>query len=196
MVSPLYDLSTFTKLRQQHLLTVSFPVCAYQTQDNSDEPLGIIDIAGQHLADPARDVTYTRLKTDRATPGRVEGVRIQMSGNRYEGRKQEAIIEMRCKDSDKSIEKPRLRASEDDKEGGDEDDDGGDGSGEKKETSDPVDDGKGGTIKYISYGPLETNGAEDVLFVQWETKYACEDREPDEEEVKKGWGFFTWLFVM
>ena len=148
------------------------------------------------MADPAGDVKYTRLKTERkATPDRVEGVRIEMSGNKYNGRKQEAIFEMRCKDSDKPEEKLRSRADEDDKDGGNQDDDGGNGDGEKKEKSDPVDDGKGGTIRYVSYGPLESNGAVDVLFVQWDTKYACEDREPDEES-KKGWGFFTWLFVM
>ena len=163
--------------------------------ENAEQPLGVIPIAGTHFADKQGDVTFTRLKTERAKD-RVEGVRITFSGNVYERRPQEAVLEFRCQASDKSTEKLRRLKDEDDKEDGDKGDDGDDGDHEKKEKSEPVDDGKGGMIRYVSYGPLESNGAEDVLFVQWDTKYACEDREPDPEEVKKGWGFFTWLFVM
>ena len=175
---------------------MSHIVCAYQTQKNNDQPLGIIAIAGLHFADKPGDVKFTRLKTERASSDRVEGVRITMSGNVYDGRPQEAVLEFRCQDEDKSTEKLRPRKDEDDKEDGDKGDEGEDGDHDKREKSEPVDDGKGGTIQYVSYGPLASNGAEDVLLVRWDTKYACEDREPDPEEVKKGWGFFTWLFVM
>ena len=107
-----------------------------------------------------------------------------MHGGKYDKRKQKAVVELICqRDTEKSI---RSREVDDD------DDD------ENDETKEKVDDGAGGSLQFISYGP--GNEDEDILRLKWNTKYACEDAKdaPDGDGGKKRahWGFFTWFIVV
>ena len=110
----------------------------------------------------------------------------------YNGRKQKAIVEWLC---DKSLEgtegldgsdigddekERRLRTRE---EG--EDDDG---------VGKWVEGGPSLIIK--SYGPLTPDADEDVLRMEWRTKYACENMENSDSDTSGHWGFFTWFIIM
>ncbi|MCJ1309326.1 hypothetical protein MMC25_002985 [Agyrium rufum] len=167
-------------------------VCGVQTEGDDKRVEGIIPIAGQYTGGSDMDVQYTRLKTSKSVKnGDLEGVTILMSGAKYDGRPQEAQIEMHCWTGDKDTERMGRR-----KEGGDDEENGGDEKEKPLPEPEWAEDGKGGRLRYISYGPLESNGAKDLLLVQWQTKYACENREEDPNEKPKGWGFFTWIFVI
>ena len=101
-------------------------------------------------------------------------------------RKQQAVIEFRCLRNGGETEK----REEDEDDNDDED---------RKRAGEQVDDGKGGKLKFLSYGPPDEDSKEDRLRLQWDTPYACEDAaQPPEKDPKTSthWGFFTWMFVM
>ena len=104
---------------------------------------------------------------------------MEMHGGKFQKRKQKAVIELLCsKNGDGATEKR------------DEDEGSGD---EKKTKKEVVEDGQGGRIKLISYEDVE---GEDVLRLQWNTKYACENIESEDPKQSGGWGFFSWFFFM
>ena len=167
-------------------LTLSV-VCAIQYRLDEDgepeeKPFGVIPIAGQYPTTNGGklDVQYTRLKTSSShSDSQQEGLRMEMHGGKYEKRKQKAVIELLCsKNGDGATE----RRDEDE------------GSGDEKTTlKESVDDGQGGRIKLISYEDVE---GVDVLRLQWNTKYACENIESENPKESGGWGFFSWFFFM
>jgi autophagy-related protein 27 len=140
-----------------------------------------------------------------------EGVRLEMTGSRdpfeppkggQKGIKQKATIELICnKDKTgwepgkdpKGEKKSRKRDDDGDDKHEDEDDD-------KHENQDgdnggsPADDGA--ALKFLKYERESTGNEEwDVLRLEWETKYACEDAVTNKPSTE-GWGFFTWLLIM
>ncbi|MCJ1416384.1 hypothetical protein MMC32_002719 [Xylographa parallela] len=162
-------------------------VCAIQyrlEEDGSleEKPFGVIPIAGQYTTTIGGDldVQYTRLKTSSShSDSQQEGLRMEMHGGKFQKRKQKAVIELLCsKNGDGATEKR------------DEDEGSGD---EKKTKKEVVEDGQGGRIKLISYEDVE---GEDVLRLQWNTKYACENIESEDPKQSGGWGFFSWFFFI
>ena len=124
------------------------------------------------------DPKYTRLKTSSShADSELEGIRLEIGGGKYLERKQRAIIEFICP-KDGSTE----RREDDGREG------------QIKSPSEPADDGKGGKIKFRSYEPDPGAADQDLLRLEWDTKYACEDT--PKEKTGTHWGFFTWMFVM
>ena len=147
-----------------------------------EKPYGVIPIAGQYTTTIGGDidVKYTRLKTSAShADSQNEGLRMELHGPKYTGKKQKAIIEFLClRDSDGETEKRQ--------------DDG--GASEERPTPssrEEIDDGQGGKLKFLSYMDEEDEG---VLRMRWDTKYACEDA--DAPERSGGWGFFSWFFFM
>ena len=111
-----------------------------------------------------------------------EGVELEMSGGKYQGVKQKAVVEFLC--DQRSEERRRGVSLKDDEE-----EDGDDKDGKKT-----TDDGEGGTLSFTSY---ETVGEIKVLSLEWHTKYACENAPESDGKPSGGhWGFFTWLIVM
>ncbi|KAI9783082.1 MAG: hypothetical protein M1839_004251 [Geoglossum umbratile] len=165
--------------------------------DHSNTISRVIPIAGDfiHESRPLDD-HWTRLKSSSShADSKKEGVRGVLHGGLYDHRKQKAIIEFLC---DKSLEgteglersdggsvekRRRVRTTE---EEGDGDGDGDDGKW--------VEGGPSLIIK--SYGPLTDGASEDVLRMEWRTKYACEDMKNGDSETNGHWGFFTWLIIM
>lgn len=116
-------------------------------------------------------------------------------GKDSEYRKQKAIITFECRREKTKAEdvERRLRQNDDEEEGGDDkkgEDDDDNKKGSFDEAMGDVDDGKGGTIKFLS---REAANEFEVLKIKWFTKYACEDTPPEQSS---HWGFFTWIFVM
>ena len=149
-----------------------------------------INIAGNYEHDGRYlDPTLERLKTaDSHADSRREGVRIGLGGGLFWERKQGAIIEFRCA-KEGPTERRRRDEEGDDKKDEDMEDPGKGGE--------EVDDGKGGKLRFVSYGPRSEESPDDVLRLTWTTKYACENAasEPSEKS-STHWGFFTWIFVM
>jgi hypothetical protein len=116
----------------------------------------------------------TRLKTSSShADSQQEGVRIEIGGGNYLKRKQKAVIEFIC------------TKGETEKRDGDE---------QERESQEEVDDGQGGTLKFLNYGSADQE--EDILRLSWRTKYACEDAEDSGEGSSGGWGFFSWFFFL
>lgn len=119
-----------------------------------------------------------------------DGLRLEMHGAKYppnnSGKKQKAVIEFLCnaKEEERRRGLPGVRPREDDDDGEDEED---------PNAPDEVDDGKGGRLKFIEYVDVEGTM---TLNLEWKTKYACEDVEPDPATSTRHWGFFTWLIIM
>ncbi|MCJ1295567.1 hypothetical protein MMC34_007130 [Xylographa carneopallida] len=162
-------------------------VCAIQYRLDEDgqpeeKPFGVIPIAGQYTTSGGGnlDVQYTRLKTSSShSDSQQEGLRMEMHGGKYEKRKQKAVIELLCSKSGDGATEKR-----------DEDE----GSGDQKKTlKEVVEDGQGGRIKLLSYEDVE---GVDVLRLQWNTKYACENIESEAPKQSGGWGFFSWFFFI
>ena len=163
-------------------------VCAIQRQAHEEQIYGVIPIAGNYETSTggSLDPHWTRLKTSSShADSKLEGLRLEIGGGSFgkPKRKQQAVIEFICQRDDKTEER--------DESDDDDDDD------EDKTAGEQVDDGKGGTLKFLSYEPPEKDGTEDVLRVEWNTPYACEDAEPEKSpKSSTHWGFFTWMFVM
>jgi len=125
------------------------------------------------------DPQYTRLKTSSShADSQLEGIRMELKGGKYVKKKQKAVIEFLCSRDDESAAEKR-----DDEEGDEEG---------KDKSQEEVDDGQGGRLKFLSYEDVED---EDILRLQWKTKYACEDAK-DVGGKSGGWGFFSWFFFM
>ena len=144
------------------------------------------------------DPTWTRLSTSSIKSDREkEGIRLKMGGGSYppkKGKPQKAVVEFLC-DRKNETEEPRSAfslkdAEEDDDEGND---DGGK-TDEERRAEEQTDDGKGGTLSFLSY---EGVGDEEVLSLEWKTRYACEDSKDSGSKSSSGhWGFFTWFIIM
>ena len=140
------------------------------------------------------DPKLTRLKTSNShRDSQLEGVRIEMGGGKFEQRKQGAIVEFLCP-KEGATERRRRRKEKDDDDDDDEKDDDKENTGKAGEE---VDDGKGGKLKFVSYGPRSETSPDNVLRLTWITKYACEESASKPgEKTSTHWGFFTWIFVM
>ena len=159
----------------------------------------MIPIAGNFILGTGATLEprYTRLKTSPIKEyDAQEGVLVEINGKKDSNSvKQKAAITFECRREKTKAEdaERRLRQSDDEEEGGDDkkgEDDDDKKKGRLGEAMDDVDDGKGGTIKFLSRGPV---GEFEVLRIKWLTKYACEDAQPEQSS---HWGFFTWIFVM
>ena len=74
------------------------------------------------------------------------------------------------------------------------DDDNGNKDEEEDRSGLAIDDGQGGTLKYISWAP---EGGSTVLRLEWETTHACENSSAPTNSSSSGhWGFFTWFIIM
>ncbi|MCJ1352879.1 MAG: hypothetical protein MMC33_002863 [Icmadophila ericetorum] len=172
-------------------------ICDIQKKEDSDEIFAVIPIAGVFALGTggALEPHYTRLKTLAVKEyDDQEGVLVEIGGGKdTDGRKQKAAITFECtKGND---EGRRSRRIDGDEEGGGDDkkkDDEDDGKKDKVgESMGDVDDGKGGTIKFLSRRAVNEY---DVLKIKWLTKYACEDSPGEKSSLH--WGFFTWIFVI
>ena len=160
----------------------------------------MIPIAGDYTTSGAVggghfNPTWTRLKgSDSPSDREKEGIRLAMGGGMYppkKGKLQRAVVEFLChKDAEEGRRKALL--TREDEEG---DDDGGENKkDDERRAKLQTDDGEGGTLKFISYGQV---GDDEVLNLEWKTKYACEDGSGDDEGSSSGhWGFFTWFIIM
>jgi hypothetical protein len=142
------------------------------------------------------DPKFTRLKNDASNSDEKEGVRVELHGGKYAGKPQKAIVEFLCDTSVSGNEgfedekggaiDPRAYGRmqrRDDKDDGDEE-------------PDLPDLDKGKNLKFLSY---KEEGENEVLRLQWKTKFACENakdaKDPDQEK-SAGWGFFTWFIII
>ena len=190
----------------------NFSVCARELLTNTAEHKEMagntIPIAGEyyHLTGDSLDPKWTRLKTSASNSDREkEGLRLEMSGPKFEKVKQKAIIEFICK-PDTDYDRKRRRSGSDffgvDNKAADEDKDpnegadDGDDDEEEDKSGEITDDGHGGKLKYISWDTEKDQTR--VLRLQWDTKYVCEDAENlDDDKSSSGhWGIFTWFIIM
>lgn len=158
-------------------------VCGIEHVINGETDLveKVIPVAGEyHGKTGALDPQYERIKTSSShSDADKEGVRVTMNGGEYNKRPQRAIIEFIC-NQNRTGEEGNLSA------------------GHGKEGS--VDDDKDEdgfcmpSLSFTSYG-ADPDDKMDILRLQWETKYACEERS-DEDGMKPSWGFFTWFILM
>ena len=142
------------------------------------------------------ETKLTRIKHSAGNSGDEEGVIVELHGGKSDnGTKQKAIIKFLC---DKSVS--GNEGFGDDAEMVDmdqytsmqrrkEDDD---------DTSHLPDLDKGKNLKFQSY---KMEGDNQVLRLEWKTKYACEGmanhKDPDDDTDKSGgWGFFTWFIII
>ncbi|KAL9633616.1 MAG: hypothetical protein Q9204_003325, partial [Flavoplaca sp. TL-2023a] len=158
-----------------------------------------IPIAGKYTLHGGTelDPEITRLKTSSSASDREkEGFRLALHGPKYpekNGVKQKAVIEFLCNDKAEEkevVEKRGLVAAQkaDEDEDGEEED--------HSATGEMAGDGHGGTLKYLDYSMV---GDSQVLSLEWQTKYACEDagkRGDDDKKSSGHWGFFTWFIIM
>jgi len=183
------------------------------------------DIAGEYTLNSGAklDHEWKRLKSsDSNSDAEKHGVRLKMGGGKSDdGQKQVAFIEFICLEKDKRAEGVNTLVARDDDEDdddddddekdgdtdGDDDDDGDHHSGGSHDELDKThpewaklresDDGKGGTIKFVSY-KVQSNLK--TLRLEWNTPYACEgaDKDPDlhDDSGSGGWGFFSWFFFL
>lgn len=166
----------------------------------------VIPIAGDLVDRGGHEFEYeaTRLKTSKEDPDR-EGLRLTLKGGAYplEGsnkRDQKAVIEFLCD--------PELEGTEGEWAAGEEYE-----GGKEEKRSLAGDAGllgrdgvvgleqgeeqlvkEGAALKFVSYGEEKGGDGEDVLRLEWRTKYACEASY--DEEKSGSWGFFTWLLIM
>ena len=121
---------------------------------------------------------------------------MKMGGGSYlsglKMRDQKAIVEFLCDRKDESGERRRARLARDESDDGEKVADA--PNDEERKKKEQVDDGEGGVLKFVSYKEV---GEDDILSLEWRTKYACEDRTDDAGESSSGhWGFFTWFIIM
>lgn len=164
-------------------------VCAIQRLTNTVENVttitDTIPIAGDYGLSIGGDLDpqWKRLKSSDSPADREkEGVRLEVNGGKYEGKKQKAFIDFICIPKDPKEEERRdwneYLTEEDDT----------DKSGEE------VDDEHGGKIKFMSWENEEDAKA---LRLEWHTWYACEDAVGGNNLSSSGhWGFFTWFILM
>lgn len=134
------------------------------------------------------DANWQRLKTANShTDSEKEGLRLTINGGyavdpETKAKKpQKAVIEFLC---DKNLEGDENLWDPEDKY---------DNSRVKREEA-----GNSSAVPSLTYQKYEKSGdKEDVLFLEWHTKYACEDSKKEEDQKKSNsWGFFTWFIIM
>lgn len=174
-------------------------VCAIERLYNEIENVngtieGVIGVAGEygHSTGEHLDPKWTRLSTSVSPNERKNGLRLEMNGGKYKDRKQKAVIDFICPQEKKEERRDRLSdptaLADDGKDDGDGDEDEEDPSADAE-----VDDGQGGTLKFLRYEDVEK---EKILNLEWTTTYACEDAKADPVTKTGHWGFFTWLIIM
>lgn len=162
----------------------------------------VIPIAGNYVTSGAGggghlDPSWTRLSTSTIQSDREkEGIRLKMGGGSYppkKGKPQKAVVEFLC-DRKNETEKQRAFSMNDAEEGDDEGNEKGGKDDEELRAEEQTDDGEGGTLRFQSY---EKVGDEEVLSLEWKTRYACEDTKDSGSKSSSGhWGFFTWFIIM
>lgn len=176
------------------------PVCAIATPFNStehkNETKKVIPIAGDYTLSGAVggghfDPKWTLLKSsDSPSDREKEGIRLSMGGGMYppkKGKLQRAVVEFLCLNKDAEDVERAFSKMEDE-----EDDD--DKKEKERKAKEQTKDGEGGTLKFVSY---EQVGDDEVLNLEWQTKYACEDVADGGKTSSSGhWGFFTWFIIM
>lgn len=169
---------------------LSGAVCGVRREVGQEDVLDHMDIAGNYELNGRKlEPKLQRLKTAPShADSQREGVRIELGGGYFHQRKNGAIIEFLC------VREGPTERRRGDEEGDDKKDDDKEDPGKGGEE---VDDGKGGKLKFVSYGPRSEESPDQVLRLTWLTKYACENAvsEPS-EKTSTHWGFFTWIFVM
>ena len=163
--------------------------------ENSNTTEKTIPIAGDilSLGGGHSDPKWTRLSTSPIQSDRdKEGIRLTLGGGLYMEKPQKAVVEFLCDRKDESEDRMKALLSRED---ADEGEDGGDDKkDEEREAKKQTDDGEGGILKFMSYGPV---GADEVLSLEWRTKYACEDaKDGGKKKSSSHWGFFTWFIIM
>lgn len=164
------------------------------------ENFSVKPIARQYTHDNANlNAKKTRLKAEDPD---TEGLQVELGGGEYKvdlggGKsntvKEKAIIKFICKSK-----KERRVRWDDEKDGGDKDDDKPKEGDDKHRHEDwdafkKTDDGKGGTLEFISFIEGEKEG---VLNLEWRTYHACEEAASIEPPSSGGWGFFSWFFFL
>lgn len=167
----------------------------FNTVEEKNETAKVIPIAGNILAGGGgpSDPKWTRLSTSPIQSDRdKEGIRLTMGGGIYMKKPQKAVVEFLCDRKDAAEERTKALLSRED---ADEDGDGGDDKKEQeRKAKKQTDDGEGGILKFMSYGLV---GDDEVLSLEWRTKYACEDAKDGGETKSSGhWGFFTWFIII
>lgn len=194
-------------LTSQSLILHLNPVCGIATLVNyveeKNETSKIIPIAGAYTTSGAGgggqlDPKWTRLSTSSIQSDREkEGIRLKMGGGSFppkDGTPQKAVVEFLCDRKNETEEQRRAFSLKDAEEGDDEGNDKGGKSDEEKRAEELTDDGKGGTLRFQSY---EKVGDNEVLSLEWKTRYACEDNKDSGSKSSSGhWGFFTWFIIM
>ena len=176
-------------------------VCGVKTTFNpndDDKPHvdEVLPIAGNFATSTG---TYLDPKIERLEdiPGSdMTGLRLELHGGTYMKQKQVAIVDLQCDPERTGNEKNPVKKGKDD-----EDDkvrnaesDGGNGSGDD-------DDDDSNSLRFVSYEKEEDN---QVLRLDWRTKYACTTYEEDDDSdsgsrkdgTSKHWGFFTWFIIL
>ena len=186
------------------LATVCGVESSFNPDENKNSTLLVIPIAGDYtttggIGGGNIDPKWTRLSTSTNPDDRKkEGIRLKIGGGFYppnekkKGKPQKAVVEFLCNRQDDTEERRlALLARED----GDEDKGDGDNKDEdEQKKKEQTDDGQGGTLKYIDYDSV---GDDQVLTLEWMTKYACEDNKDGAGDSSSGhWGFFTWFIIM
>ncbi|KAL9129478.1 MAG: hypothetical protein Q9217_002074 [Psora testacea] len=166
-------------------------VCAIERLTNTVEGVTTIEhtipIAGDFSLSIGGnlDPQWTRLKSSASSADREkEGLRLEMHGGKYDGKKQKAIVEFLCAVDgiDEFMRRDEIMdAYNEDKEKED-------NSGEE------TNDEHGGKLKLHSW---EDEEEVKVLRLDWHTKYACEDAKDSGGAPNSGhWGFFTWFIII
>lgn len=193
----------------RHVAKCSTAVCAITNETNTVDNTWLIretiPIAGEysHTQGGSLDPKWTRLKTSSATADKGrEGLRLEMHGGMYKEKhgsktrkkKQKAIIEFICERTPDEDERRRDEVLRINDKGEDEDQDDGDDDDVGDDRGELIEDGHGGTLKFISF---EDEEEFNTLRLEWKTKYACEDSKDSGESSRSGhWGWFTWFIIM
>ncbi len=165
------------------------PVCGIERviskDDGNDIFVHATAIAGE-LKDYGGDyinAKWQRLKTSNShTDSEKEGLRLTINGGFYKdpetrkNRPQKAVIEFIC---DKTREGNENLWDPEDK------------------YDDKVKRAEAGNSSLTVLKYDKTGDEADVLYLDWRTKYACEDSK-NEQDAERGehWGFFTWFILM
>jgi hypothetical protein len=174
-------------------LTPNPTVCAIERLINPHEKTTtisrVIPIAGDLQNFPGGtllDASYTRLRTAASPADQArEGIRVELHGGSYNGRKQKAVVEFLCD--------PEVEGTEEEE-----------GVLDVYRREDKVGNAGNETttrgtkaLVFKKYGPEGAKGEVDVLTLEWRTKYACESVSGGGGGKEKGsWGFFTWFIIM
>ena len=157
----------------------------------------VIPIAGDFSLSTGGDLNpqWTPLKSSASNADRgKEGVRLEMHGGKFKGKKQKVIVEFLCKPggNEEAIRRDEILDVYQEEKDRDEDEDGDRDMDDK--IGEETEDEHGGKLKFHSW---EDEGDVKVLRLDWDTKYACEDAKDSGKDSSSGhWGVFTWFIIM